>query len=237
MTHWTPEHTAFALQHHLTPAAKLLWQWLVDNQGKSPELEPDLKDFNNWVEKYRGKGYCRDTLKAAIAKLEEAGIVRLVKKFTWNIWRLILRSTGILVNPPKPQKKLLPRKEICGSAPSNPETLIGEDIAAAASNSLDQPQTAILSECVAAGIEFNPAERGTQEVLKHPIEDVRAAIHHFFRRGGHSGNIENPQGWLIECLRRRWWEQESAVISGVINALLFVESSGMKWVKSAEGAT
>lgn len=80
---WTEEHDAFSLENHFTPAAKLLWQWLMRQGGLGEEIEPDLTEFNDWVGKHRGKGYTRPTLKKALEQLEQSGIVRTLKRYTW----------------------------------------------------------------------------------------------------------------------------------------------------------
>lgn len=200
---WTDKHDAYCLKHGITPSAKQLLQWLV-SRSEAPEQEPDLAEFNAWVEKHRGKGYHRDTLKRAIATLIECKIVTPLKKFSWRIWRLILRPIGLISSPPNLRKKS--RLQDCDRDPeaSNPQSADAVALAAAVSNlDLSELDSEVLETCSEAGIPFRSDEAGN--VLKHSIDEVREAIAHFRRRGGHD-KIENPQGWLIECLRRRWWE-------------------------------
>ncbi|MCC5625368.1 hypothetical protein [Nostoc sp. CHAB 5715] len=42
---WTEEHEAFCYQHHICPAAKSLWQWLMRQGEIAEEVEPDLSEF------------------------------------------------------------------------------------------------------------------------------------------------------------------------------------------------
>ncbi|GBG20355.1 hypothetical protein NIES4072_40320 [Nostoc commune NIES-4072] len=46
---WTEAHEAFCYQHHIPPAAKILWQWLMRQGQIASEIEPDLSEFNTWV--------------------------------------------------------------------------------------------------------------------------------------------------------------------------------------------
>lgn len=200
---WTPRHDAYCLEHGIKPCAKLLWQWLVSKSSAS-EQEPDLAEFNAWIEKHRNKGgYHRDTLKKAFEQLIDCNVVEPLKRFTWRIWRIKLRPINLLVNPPLPRKK----SHICDSDrdldTSNPQSVEDNGIAAAASSPETSPPSEILDLAGSNGISYRPGEAG--EVLKHSLEEVLQAIAHFHRRGGLL-KIANPQGWLIECLRRRWWE-------------------------------
>ena len=194
---WTDKHDAYCLEHRIAPSAKLLWQWLV-SRSEAPEQEPDLAEFNGWVEKHRGDSYHRDTLKRALSQLIDCKVVTPLKKFTWRIWRFVLRPIALIASPPIPRKNSHNRDEMRDPCHSNSQSVVAEDIAAAAISNSE-----ILGICEQAGIPFRPDE--AKNVVSESVEDVRCALVHFWRRGGRE-KIENPQGWLIECLRRRWWE-------------------------------
>lgn len=57
---WTKKHAAFSWRQKLPPAAQYLWQWLEETKTLDNPVEPDLRDFNKWVARHRGKAYCRD---------------------------------------------------------------------------------------------------------------------------------------------------------------------------------
>lgn len=127
------------------------------------------------------------------------------------MWRWVLRPINLLVEPiVKPQRQNSQKmEESPNPEASNPQSTNDNALAAAASNpDLCSSQSEILSICSEAGIDYRPTEAGN--VFSHPISEVRQAIAHFWRRGGHE-KISNPQGWLIECLRRRWWEDATDV--------------------------
>ncbi len=88
---WTEKHEAFCFQHRIPNAAKVLWQWLMRQGQIAEELEPDLSEFNEWVEKVRGKPYGHNYLKKMLEVLIEHGVVSVVKKYSWKIFRLLVR--------------------------------------------------------------------------------------------------------------------------------------------------
>lgn len=196
---WTDKHNEFCLKHKLPASVRALWQWLLETKDMGCEIEFNLKQFNNWVERWRGKAYDAKTLKSATQKLLDIGafVDEKCTGFAWFWKRWIVRPINLLVNPLRPRKKVQESGKIPDPCHSNPQSVVENALAAAASNS------EILEVCEDAGIPFRPSEAGN--LLKNPISDVLLAIAHFWCRGGHE-KIENPQGWLIECLRRRWWE-------------------------------
>lgn len=101
VTGWTNKHDEFCLANNIPLAAKLLWEWL-SRLGEAEETEPDLGEFNDWVKQHRSKGYCRPTLKNALAKLIDCGIVNLVRQYTWKIVKIVTRPLEWLT----PKKKL-----------------------------------------------------------------------------------------------------------------------------------
>jgi hypothetical protein len=203
---WTKKHAAYSLQQKLPPAAQYLWQWLEETKTLDKPVEPDLRDFNKWVARHRGKGYCRQTVKDAFSKLSECGIVRALKNFGhWAIHRVIVRAIESLMPPkPKPKKNLRSENSICDSDPSNPQSV--KHVCSSSSNSLSEANKAeVLQVCADHGIHYSPDKPA--KVFEHPVEDVKQAIKLFYTRGGHQ-KITNPCGWLIECLEWGWWHDE-----------------------------
>jgi hypothetical protein len=62
----------------------------------------------------------------------------------------------------------------------------------------------VLDACEAAGIVFNPIK--SPEILQYCLEEVQLAIELFQQRGGHQ-KIKNAQGWLLQCLRKYWFDE------------------------------
>jgi hypothetical protein len=200
---WTERHDAFCLENKITPAAKFLWQWLIRGGKVGEETEPDLSEFNDWVQKHRGKGYSRPTLKTALAQLVECRVVQIIKKFTWAIARIITRPLDWL----KPRKNF-PNRPKTFNLPT-PNDLTAEQGVDSSSNTSFSCEA--VAECENAGIPFDPEK--SPEILEYTLESVKAAIALFKERGGHETDwrgrrkIRNPQGWLLKCLRLGWAEE------------------------------
>ncbi|WP_016951242.1 hypothetical protein [Anabaena sp. PCC 7108] len=201
---WTKAHDEFCLENSIPPAAKLLWQWLVSIGKQEEELEPELKkEFNLWVEKHRGKGFHVNTIKNALSRLVDCGVVQILKQWSWHEVRIITFPLDFF----KVKKNSQNRHSIDKRQPSNDiSTEKGE--CSSSNNSISEEDILeheqVLTECEKVGIVFNPIQ--SPEILKYSLEDVKLAIALFFKRGGHE-KIKNPQGWLLQCLRRCWYEQ------------------------------
>lgn len=192
-TDWTKKHDEFCLANNLPPAAKLLWEWLK-RLGEVEETEPNLDEFNDWVKRYRGKGYCRPTLKNALAKLIDCGVVNLVRQYTWKIVKIVTRPLDWL----KPKKKLPERQQIYALPPSNNDS--SDDV-------VKQQQLSSSNHSLLAseGFFFNQPEK---EVLERPENEIKLALVLFKLRGGFESIKDgNPEGWIRICLRKRYWEE------------------------------
>lgn len=195
---WSEEHEAYCFKNRISPAAKILWQWLMRQGEISEEIEPDLVAFNAWVEKHRGKGYCHKYLKKIFEELQEHRVIQVVKKYSWKIFKLLVRPLDWL-KPPK--KKCRKKSQNCESS----STLQPENKDSSVPGTTQQQQSSIntnselLNE---SGIHFDSEE---VEVLNRPTNEIKLAIIMFNLRGGFE-KIENPEGFIRKCLNRRWWE-------------------------------
>ncbi|MBD2692643.1 hypothetical protein [Anabaena catenula] len=201
---WTNKHDAFCLENHIPPAAKLLWQWLLHHHKESEELEPELKkEFNAWVQKHRGRGYHVNTIKTALARLIDCRVVQVLKQWSWHEVRIITRPLDFF----KPKKNSQNRHQIDKRQPSN-DISTEKEVCSSSNNSISEEQILeheqVLTECENVGIVFDPI--GSPEILNYCHEEVKLAIALFHKRGGHE-KIKNPQGWLLQCLRRCWYDQ------------------------------
>ncbi|MEH2243391.1 hypothetical protein [Nostoc sp.] len=107
---WTEAHEAFCYQHHICPAAKSLWQWLMRQGQIASEIESDLSEFNATVAKSRGKPYAHNYLKKIFEILVSCRVLQVIKRYSWKIHKLLVRPLSWL-NPPKNQrKKKLPKQ-------------------------------------------------------------------------------------------------------------------------------
>ena len=193
VTDWTPKHEEFCLANNIPPAAKLLWQWLT-KLGQAEEIEPDLADFNDWIKRHRGKPYCRPTLKNALLKLIDCGVVNLIRQYTWKIVKIITRPLDWL----KPKKNLPERQQIYvlpTSNADNSETVIKKQ-------QLSSSNHVLLTN---EGFFFNKSELA---VLEKPENEIKLSLAIFKLRGGFEKLKEgNPEGWLRTCLQHCYWEE------------------------------
>ena len=223
---WTEAHDTFCYQHHIPPAAKTLWQWLIRQGQIASEIEPDLAEFNAWVAKVRGKPYAHNYLKKIFSILVSCRVLQVIKQYSWKITKLIVRPFSWL-NPLKKarKKKLHNHNSSYNSQPSND---ISADEGVNSSSNTLTPTTAefeelekqheILTTCAEYGIYFDPNKGTTRNLLEFEIEDVRLALKHFVLSGGHQA-IRKPQGWLIGCLRECYWQDKTLTLSGFIETL------------------
>lgn len=209
-TTWTLSHDAYCLTYSLTPSAKLLWQWFV-KMGEGLELEADLQlEFNNWVTKKRGKPYDPKTLKSAIAQLNDNSIIKIVRRYSWKIYKLFLRPLDWLT----PKKKSQDQGEISafhGSNRTTAESEVNNNNNIVIDDEIIEEAEKVLTVCEENGIVFNPVK--SPEILDYSLENVNMAIECFIAAGGHEVDrfgrrkIRNPQGWLLKCLRYGYWEK------------------------------
>jgi hypothetical protein len=174
---WTEEHEAYCYQHHIPPAAKILWQWLMRQGEISLEVEPDLSEFNTWVEKSRGKGYSHNYLKKMFELLCERRVIQVVKQYSWKIFRLLVRPLDWLKPPRKKREKNLQNSNSTYDLPTpNQQSSVDGDIQQQHSNLISNQQT-LASE----GLHFDESEK---EVLDRPSYEIKVSIILFKIRGG-----------------------------------------------------
>lgn len=212
---WTEEHDAYCYQHHIPPAAKSLWQWLMRQRQIASEIEPDLSEFNAWVAKNRGRPYAHNYLKKIFEILVSTRVLQVIKRYSWKISKLLVRPLSWL-NPPKKKRKqnLQNNNYSYETDPSN--DLFTEPGFNSSSNNLIpttaefeqlEKQHEILTACAEHQIYFDPNKSTTRHLFEFDISDVQSALKHFIQRGGHEAII-NPRGWLLHCLRNSYWMDE-----------------------------
>ncbi|MBE9214562.1 hypothetical protein IQ247_18125 [Plectonema cf. radiosum LEGE 06105] len=196
ITHWTYKHEEYCLKNQIPRSSQLLWEWLLKTGKINTESEPDLKDFNNWIRKHRGKSYCRNTLKSAFNKLVECRVVNLVKQYTWNIVKIVTRPLEYL----KPKRKLQKRNVFDTLGSSNPSKY---------DSRYSQQQHILITDNKLLfsqyGISFNDTET---KVLDRPRNEVLLSIVCYQIRL-ETSEIRNPQGWIKRCLEGRYWDEPS----------------------------
>lgn len=203
---WTEEHEAYCYQHHIPNAAKVLWQWLMRQGEISIEVEPDLSEFNKWVEKSRGKGYAHNYLKQMFNLLVENRVIQVVKQYSWKIFRLLVRPLEWLKPPRKKREKNLQNSNSTYDLPTSKDSdSVDLDIQQQHSNLISNQEV-----LAAEGLHFDETEK---EVLDRPSWQIKVSIILFKIRGGLAKIKKSPEGFIRNCLRGQWWESPNTYVA------------------------
>ena len=187
---WTDKHHKFCVKNSLNGCVRNLYEFLVMTEGENQHIEVDLKhEFNHWIEKNRRQPYHRDTIKRAWNKLVELKLIIVHKRYSWCVYSCMMVSLDQL----KPRKKSRKRNPPRGFAPSNPHSSEKE---------LEQQQHIFSNLLNSVGISLQP--KYLKRLLIFDLEELNEAIKLFKIRSS-SSPIFNPQGWIIECLRNKYW--------------------------------
>jgi|GEM_PF-2053978 len=223
---WAEEHEAFCYQHHIPPAAKILWQWLMRQGEISTEIEPDLSEFNTWVAKVRGKEYAHNYLKQMFEILVSCRVLQVIKRYSWKISKLLVRLLAWLNPPIKRQEKNLQNNHITYNSDDSNHTPVEQGYNSSSNSST--PTTAefeelerqhdILTACAEYQIYFDPKKPSTRQLFEYDIEEVRFALKHFVKRGGHQ-KVRDAPAWLVDCLRNYYWQDKTFGLSEFLISL------------------
>jgi hypothetical protein len=212
---WTRKHNKFSVQNRLTPTARELWQWLLDEIPEGNSEIIDLRDFNKWVKRTRGFPHDPKTIKRAASQLRDKGVLTNAKGYTPYLWKWTLEPIRVLVPPPfrRPQKRAIFQPPIPDLDPSNPEsvknpaitttTFLDLDLEDAQENAQEQEFEQKLEACQKAGIYYLPKDANF--LRNFSFYEVLKAINYFLN---HRERVYKPEGWFRICLEDNWVEKE-----------------------------
>ncbi len=209
---WTQKHQELCLKFGIKGAAQLLWHWLIHYGQAGKQIEPDLSEFNAWVEKERGKGFSAKHLKNIFAKLLDCGLIKLVKQYTWKVFKLIVKPLDWL----EPLRKKLEQKSqkltntsnLAAETPENSSEKFQEVnqqqqlISSVNTHVSNETKEKIQQLCITASIHL-PEKC---EVYYYPIEKIFIAVNFLLLRNKRDV-VDNRIGWLIDCLRWEYWNE------------------------------
>ncbi|MBW4535509.1 MAG: hypothetical protein KME09_16355 [Pleurocapsa minor HA4230-MV1] len=203
---WNKKNDQFALACGLTRQSTLLMlRWILRRAKPNEvgEIEIDLRIFNAWVAKNRGRPFDPKTIREAIAQLDEKsqGLVLITKSYTPWIKKILVRPLeNVLQNNAQEQgkyPKLKTSKPVYSDASKEKlNRLLQHNISKLAD--LLSKIGLIYNHCslkriwAIAGQKFDEIERGIELML--------------YQNSIKPGSITNPQAWLISCLKNRWFE-------------------------------
>jgi hypothetical protein len=215
-TTFTLKHLRLCVERKIRGCARELWQWVIQRLGHG-EVEFDLKKFNRWIELRRGKPYDPKTLKDAVIKLHESGLIQDMglepdgsNRYKWNWRRWLVKPIEVFNKPvpkspsgnsPKPEQN--PEKD-----PSNPQYK-KDSFIQQQQLSLDPlyPQR-ILALCKTYGLRFQIDGNAFKEVVTYTENQIGLALE-YVRNVGTRKQIETREGYFIEALRGGWGMRES----------------------------
>lgn len=233
---WTEKHLKYCLKYRVGNVAQTLWKWLLTLPKYGDKIEFALKEFQEYVKKLRGKSHAMNWVKLQLDKLVFLRIISVDKDFGHNTYRIELRHPDDIKPKIRKERNLHYHQVSLEKHTSNTAQCETGDISSStidnASSSLDntdssvgnkvshQPETKkpldlkehyrklqIIKACAKFGIFFHPKKSTTEEIYKYPIEDITASLELFAKRN-QRGTITNPKGFLIDCLRYRFYEDD-----------------------------
>jgi hypothetical protein len=209
MKNWTRKHNKFSVQNRLTPTARELWQWLLDEIPCGSNEIIDLRDFNKWVKRTRGFPHDPKTIKSAAKQLRDKGILTNAKSYSAYVWKCTLQPIWVLIPPVS-----LPPAKNSGSQPQIPD--LDPSNARAVENPLITTTTGLLEDSRSPDLEQKLEACRTAGIYYHPkdakflrnfslYEVLKAIIFFLFNRD----TVRKPEGWFRVCLEDNWAGKEN----------------------------
>ncbi len=199
--HWTKQHDELLNRFNLRPSTGKLWRWINRKikSDTSTELEIDLKQFNKWIAKDRGKGYDRKTLKDSINQLFELtdGLFIELKKITWYYYKIIVRPLFFVTEKKSTEEEQSPK----------PRELKARYPGESPDHKLQQQQqniTKVDNLFRQINMRFDrDALNRIWRMAGKSLDRIKQAIELLLYRNS-TTQISNPHGFIIESLKHGW---------------------------------
>ncbi|MDZ8238524.1 MAG: hypothetical protein RMZ69_15310 [Nostoc sp. ChiQUE01a] len=209
---WTQKHQELCLKYRIKAAYQQFWYWLINYAKPGKVIEVTLHEFNAWVEKQTGLSLSERHLKNLIKRLLDFGLVKLLKKYSWYEFKLIIKPLEWL----EPLKKRVEKKsENC----TNSSTLATPTPGNTLEKSQDVNQQQHTSSCINTHVSEKTKNEVKQlclsadihlpdkcDIYYYPIQKITIALG-FLLLKNKRDTIDNRIGWLIDCLRWEYWEE------------------------------
>lgn len=202
--YWSKKHDEFCMARKITAnSALLLFKHIVRRlkSNSIEEIEIDLKQFNKWIERKRGRGYDPKTLKDALDMIcdRSDGMVVVFKRYTWYCQKLIVKPLAFFERN---------NSHEIGETTEN-ESLNGAWRRSSNDEMLQQQQqnlNTINNLAKKVGLNYDhDALLKIWRLAGKSVDRVIKAIELMLYRN-HTAQISKPHGFLIECLKRNWQE-------------------------------
>ncbi len=199
--YWTKQHDELLNKFNLRPSTGQLWRWINRKikSDTSTELEIDLKQFNHWIAKHRGKGYDRKTLKDSINQLFDLtdGLFVELKKITWYYYKIIVRPLSFLSEKNNPELGTTPKL-------TEPKPLYPGESPDEKLQQQQQNITKVDNLFRQINMRFDrDALNRIWKLAGKSLDRIKQAIELLLYRNS-STQISNPHGFIIESLKHGW---------------------------------
>ncbi len=203
---WNKRHDEFVYNQRLTPSSAFLLRWILRKTklNEIVEIEIDLKKFNDWVGKKRGKPYHRKTLADAIDQLDNQteGMICIIQRYTAYIFEIIVRPLDFILR----DKRAKCEKS---SNSNNLNPMYSEEHKKRLEQQQHQNITKIDNLFQKVNLNFTrDALTRIWRLANKKVENVVKTIELLVYQHSTPSNksIERPHGFVIDCLKYRWYD-------------------------------
>lgn len=217
---WNKKNQQFALSCGLRPSSKEFMQWVLRRAkpGQVSEIEIDLRVFNKFIERDRGRGYDRKTLKEVLAQVDEKthGLILITKSYTWAIHKIIIRPLEIILQEKSSTEGKTPKV-------STVESMFNADHKNRVKELLLQNISKLDSLFKKLGMNYTPdALIRIWRMAGKSMTNIKQAVEYMLcthadkierspESIGEIQGITTPKGWLHNCLKYGWHQVQDEV--------------------------
>jgi hypothetical protein len=198
---WNKKSDQFALSLGLRPSTRLMLRWILRRAKLNEicEIEIDLRTFNAWVAKHRGRPYDRKTIGEALAQLNDltGGMIVVLKSYTPWVHKLIVRPLAFVLAENAIKQGSDPKL-----ATLNP--MFDDDHKERVTQQQQQDISKIDSLLQQVGLIYDQsALNRIWRLAGSRVDAVVDAIELMLYR--HSSKpIPRPHGFIVQCLKEQW---------------------------------
>lgn len=209
---WTQKHQELCLKYGIKAAYQQLYYWLVNYAKPGKAIELTLHEFNTWIEKQTGRLYSERHLKNLLKRLLDSKLVKLLKKYNWHEFKLIIKPLEWL----EPPRKLVEQKSEISINSSKIASETQENTSVAPQEVKQQQQLDINENSYVSNETKNEIKQLAQkvgiqlpekcEVYYYPVDKIFLALNLVCLRNKRQ-SVTNRIGLLIDCLKWEYWEE------------------------------
>ncbi len=202
---WNKKNDQFALWCGLRPSSMLLLRWILRRSklNQVGEIEIDLRVFNAWVAKNRGRAYDAKTIREAIAQLDQKtqGLVLITKSYTPWIKKVLVRPLEMVLQIKSQKQEKHPKLQTSKPMYSDEHK---EAIALQQQQNISKIDTLFKNVGIAFSHDaLNRIWRLSGKCLDNILQSVELLLH---RHSTSKKEIGNPQGFIVDCLTYGWYK-------------------------------